>query len=501
MSELWEALQRHAVQQPAAIALQGATQAISYGALPERIEQLKSALLASGCRRFGLLADNSIDWALADLAAGCGEILLVPLPPFFSPQQLMHALQNSGVQAILTDQPQRVAALLGEQAERLPLESAGSLSALRLRHVAEPSIPPATAKITYTSGTTGQPKGVCLSRTAMETVAQSLADASQAVAQDRHLCLLPLSTLLENIGGIYVPLLAGATTCILPLAEVGLTGAAALDVAKMAGALSRQRASSAIMVPQLLHALIAALAQGAPRPADLRFVAVGGAPVSPRLLAQAQQIGLPVFEGYGLSECASVLAVNAPGANLPGSVGKLLPHVRLKFAADGEILAAGAVFEGYLGLDERPDADGFWPTGDTGYLDAAGYLHLTGRKKNMFITSFGRNVAPEWVERELTVQPVIAQAAVFGEARPWNAAVIVPRALPGVADLPAAVAQAVASANQSLPDYAQIRHWVLTDEAFTPQNGLLTANGRLRRVEILAKFAASLDSLYQEFNA
>ncbi|MBI5918735.1 MAG: AMP-binding protein [Nitrosomonadales bacterium] len=498
MSTLSQALANHAQSRPDAIALQGPADALSYQALADRLEKLRAELASSGIRRLGLLADNSVDWAVADLAALSGGLLLVPLPPFFSPQQLLHAIRNSGLDAILSDQPEQVLTLLGGQGQRSRLQHAGRLELIRLPASAStPALPPHTAKITYTSGTTGNPKGVCLSREAMETVAQSLAQVSQAVPQDRHLCLLPLSTLLENIGGIYVPLLAGATAVIPPLAQVGLRGAAALDIPTMVHALHVNRASSAIMVPQLLHALVAAIAQGAPAPAALRFVAVGGAPVSPSLLAQAQHFGLPIFEGYGLSECASVVAVNAPGARKPGSVGKPLPHVRLKFAADSEIYAGGAVFEGYLGLDEKPDAEGFWATGDTGHLDDEGYLHLTGRKKNMFITSFGRNVAPEWVERELTIQPVIAQAMVYGEARPWNVAIIVPRPLPGV-DLAQALPLAIAAANQSLPDYARIGKWLIASAPFTPQNNLLTANGRLRRAEILTQYGQTVDQLYEE---
>jgi long-chain acyl-CoA synthetase len=494
-----QALARHAEQCPEATALQGADSSLSYAALHARVQHLAGELKAADIRMLGLLADNGIDWAVADLAALAAGIPCVPLPPFFSAQQLAHAIRNSGADVVLTDQPGRMQELLGGQGQPLPLQFTGNLAALRLPvHADAAAVPAHTAKITYTSGTTGQPKGVCLSREAMETVAQSLCQASAANKADRHLCLLPLSTLLENIGGIYVPLLAGACSCILPLRQVGLQGASALDVNVMLRAMHAQRASSVIMVPQLLHALVAALGTGGAAPATLRFIAVGGAPVSPRLLAAAQQYGLPVFEGYGLSECASVVAVNAPGAIKPGSVGKPLPHVKLRFAGDSEILVGGAVFEGYLGLDEMPGSDGYWATGDTGYLDTDGYLHLTGRKKNMFITSFGRNVAPEWVERELTIHPVIANAAVFGEAKPWNVALIVPRALPGIADRDAAIAEAVNTANRGLPDYAQVRKWLVADEPFTVDNGLLTSNGRLRRAEIRVRYETALDKLYGE---
>ncbi len=493
-----QALARHAGQRPEAIAIQDGDSALGYADLYARVQHLAGELQAGNINMLGLLADNGIDWAVADLAALSAGIPCVPLPAFFSAQQLVHAIGNSGVDVVLTDQSGRVQEFLGGQGQPLPLKFSGNLAALRLpAHDDAAALPAHTAKITYTSGTTGQPKGVCLGREAMETVAQSLCEASAANETDRHLCLLPLSTLLENIGGIYAPLLAGACSCILPLRQVGLQGASALDTGVMLQAMHAQRASSAIMVPQMLHALVAALGMGGKAPATLRFIAVGGAPVSPRLLAAAQQYGLPVYEGYGLSECASVVAVNTPGANRPGSVGKPLPHVKLRFADDGEIFVGGAVFEGYLGLAEKPGDDGYWATGDTGYLDDEGYLHLSGRKKNMFITSFGRNVAPEWVERELTIHPVIANAAVFGEAKPWNVALIVPRNLPGV-DRDSAIAEAVAAANRGLPDYAQVRHWLVVDEPFTVHNGLLTSNGRLRRAEIQARYEAAMNELYGE---
>ena len=497
MNLLFRAVTRHAQQWPDAPALQGTEYALSYAELAQQLQRVGSALRKAGVNALGLLADNGVAWAVADLSALFANILLVPLPPFFSAQQLQHAIRDSGVDAILTDQPERVEELLSGKCRRVVSDAFGGLHLMQLTLTSSVDIPAHTAKITYTSGTTGQPKGVCLGRDAMESVAQSLCNASLAGPEDRHLCVLPLSTLLENIGGIYVPLLAGACSCVLPLRQVGLQGAAALDVGQMLKSLHESRASTIIMVPQMLHAMVTALGMGTPVPSQLRFIAVGGAPVAPRLLARAQQLGLPVYEGYGLSECASVVALNAPGCNKPGSVGRPLPHVRLKFADDGEIKVGGAVFSGYLGLAESADAEGFWSTGDMGYLDDEGYLHLSGRKKNMFITSFGRNVAPEWVERELTIHPAIAQAAVFGEAQPWNAAVLVPRPLPGV-EMKSAVDEALAAANQALPDYARIKKWVVASEPFTPQNGLLTANGRLRRDEIWSRYEAAVGKLYED---
>ena len=205
------------------------------------------------------------------------------------------------------------------------------------------------------------------------------------------------------------------------------------------------------------------------------------------------QLGLPGYEGYGLSEAASVVAVNRPGDTRPGTVGRPLPHVRLRFAADGEIEVGGSLFSGYLGDgEEKPGR--FWPTGDIGHLDDEGFLHLTGRKKHIFITAFGRNIAPEWVERELTVTGAIAQAVVYGEARPFNVAVLVPR----MAADAAVIAQTVAQANARLPDYARIRRWLLADAPFSLANGQWTGTGRPRRQAIWKAYAERIRAMYAE---
>jgi long-subunit acyl-CoA synthetase (AMP-forming) len=133
-------------------------------------------------------------------------------------------------------------------------------------------------------------------------------------------------------------------------------------------------------------------------------------------------------------------------------------------------------------------------TGDLGHFDADGFLHIAGRRKNVFITSFGRNVSPEWVETELEAHAAVAQAAVFGEARPWNVAVVVPAP---AADA-TAIAAAIARANAGLPDYARISDWILAHEPFTPANGLLTANGRTRRAAIFDLYRDRIDARYDE---
>lgn len=492
MSRVIAALRENARATPTRIAVDDGRAAMSYGQLARAVDQAAGQLRKSvpHGRRLGLLADNSCAWVIADLAALAAGIAIVPLPTFFSAAQIAHALRQADVGYLLLDDPRRSAGILPPDSceARASIEH---LAGIELPAVAAAAVVPAgTWKITFTSGTTGEPKGVCLGANELETTAQSLLDASGCGADDRHLCLLPLATLLENIGGVYAPILAGATVLAPSLARLGFSGSSSLDVSGFIGALHAWQPTSLIAVPQLLQVLVRAAQGGVALPHSLRHVAVGGAPLTLRMLHQARAVGLPVYEGYGLSECASVVAVNRPDAARPGSVGKPLPHIRIAFAEDGEILVGGAAMRGYLGEPARPDDS--IATGDLGHLDSDGFLHLTGRKKNLFVTAFGRNVAPEWVECELAARPPIAQAAVFGEARPFNTAVIV--AQPSASDQ--AIDAAIADANRHLPDYARVQAWIPATAMFSADNGLATANGRLRRMEIFARYAERIEAIY-----
>jgi acyl-CoA synthetase (AMP-forming)/AMP-acid ligase II/pyrroloquinoline quinone (PQQ) biosynthesis protein C len=417
-------------------------------------------------RVLGLLADNGPDWLALDLAAERAGIPLVPLPAFFTLEQMQHAADASGMDMLYTQSPATAAALGFEPAP---------VASWYRREAASVDLPAGTAKISFTSGTTGTPKGVCLGAEQQHALAQSLAAALRPLDLKRHLCLLPLPVLLENVAGARTARLAGADCALPPLAAVGLAGATGFDPLACLAAIERERAESVILLPQMMLALTLALEAGAPRPAALRFAAVGGAKVSSALLERARAAGLPVYEGYGLTECASVVALNLPGADRPGSVGRPLAHVRVAVSQEREIVVSGV------------------RTGDLGRLDGDGFLYVEGRRKHLIITSFGRNVAPEWPEAELTAGGILAQAAVFGEARPQLCAVLVPR---DAAATDASIAAEVRRANARLPDYARIAHWLRADTAFAAADGLATANGRARRDAIWSRYAERLDSLY-----
>lgn len=472
-----------------AIALDDGRRHWTFGQLEDETRALALRLGADGTRVLATLLDNSPAWIVADRAAMRAGVVHVPLPVFFTPEQIGHALAAAGVDTVLTAAP---VAARWPQAPAGPCEVAGMPLVLMRLPARSPAMPAGTAKITFTSGTTGAPKGVCLDDAAMRAVAEGLVEAMEPLAIRRHLCALPFAVLLENIAGVMAPLRRGATCVALPLAELGLAGSSNFDAARFQAVVEAQQPHSLILLPQMLRLWTAYLAHhGLRAAASLRLVAVGGAAVGRPLLEAARAVGIPAHEGYGLSEGASVQTLNLPGADRPGSAGRALPHARLRVGAEGEIEVAGSLFLGYLGgcADPASAPDGWWPTGDLGHIDIDGFLHIDGRRKNLLITAFGRNVSPEWVETALRGQDAIAQAVVFGDGEPALSAVL----WPVRSDAPDTVLQAaVDRANATLPDYARIHHWVRGQADFSVATGLATANGRPQRIAILQSHAAAL---------
>lgn len=494
MSErLFQALQRRPEARVLVVAPEQAQAdaGLTGAALMAAVEALADWLSRHNTRVLAVLADNGPAWAIADLAALWGGLVHLPLPGFFSPEQLTHALETTGTDSLLTDTPARIEGL------GLDFTAAGTWHGLTLmrRQVAAVSLPSGTAKISFTSGSTGRPKGVCLSAAGLMDTAEAVAAALAHLPLERHLAVLPLALLLENVAGVYAPLLRGTEVALPSLAQVGWQGMSGFDPHALAIRVDEYQASSAILVPELLKAWTQYLSATRQRaPAHLRFVAVGGARSDAGLLAWARDAGLPAYEGYGLTECGSVVSLNRPGQDLPASVGQALAHVAIDVARDGEIRIRSRAFLGYLrdAALAGPGSGQVWPTGDLGHLDDEGFLHLNGRRKNLLITAYGRNVAPEWVEAALTAQPEIAQAMVVGDGRPWLAGVLVPA--PGVDSNQ--LSRAVARANHTLPDYARLGDWI-SATPFTPHNAMLTGNGRPRRDAIATHYAAALAALYQ----
>ena len=434
-----------------------------------------------------ILADNMPEWLAIDMATQALDVVLVPLPSFFTPAQWLHVIDAAAVQAIFCADPAHAQAL--GFTRKVPFE--GRLGLYEsAREITDRADLRGVQKITFTSGTTSQPKGVCLSTVQQWDVAQALQRQLAPLDIRRHLNLLPFAVLLENIAGAYTALLSGATDICLPLAETGLAGASQFDPVVCLEAIARHQAESIILLPQMLQALVAAAGVNDSRIRSLKFIAVGGAKTPVALIHAARAKGFPVFEGYGLSECSSVVSLNLPGADRPGSCGKPLSNRRVRIAPDGEIEVGGQGIAPYLG--EAPREQEWLASGDLGHLDDDGFLYIDGRKKNVLISAYGRNISPEWPESILLGAGPIGQAAVFGDARPYLVAAIVPASREVGAE---ALQAAVNRANQQLPDYARIRHWFCT-LPFGTADATATANGRPRREAIALRCQKQISDAY-----
>lgn len=492
MNRLFEELEKRACRAPGSVVLETADRSLNISELLAEVQEVRFLLRAGGYRTVALYADNSPEWVVVDLACQGEDICLIPLPTFFSAQQVSHVINSAGVDLLLYQH---------DLASRLPGELAAdgacfpvvpSLTGLPLAITRDARVPQETAKITFTSGSTGEPKGVCLSSDHCLNVAASLARATGLQAP-RHLCVLPLPVLLENIAGVYAPLLVDGHILSPPLQDLGFEGSSGVNPGKFLAALSHYQPETLILVPQLLALLDKALAMGWQAPGSLRFIAVGGARVAASLVERVRARGLPVYEGYGLSECASVVSLNCPGRDRPGTSGQVLGHLKVSDHA-GQLRVSGNAFLGYL---NQPDS--WYPqyvdTGDIGRVDADGYVTIEGREKNLIINSYGRNISPEWVESELAATGTFRQAVVFGDGRPYCTALLYPLD-EHCCDV--AVQSAVDAVNARLPDYARVCDWARLPGPLTAADGLLTDNGRPRRNRIETAFGHLIDTLYPD---
>lgn len=469
------------------IALTNETDELSYSELIHRVKDESQWLSGLDVKVVALHGQNSIDWVILDLACQEAGLVCVPLPTFFSDDQIEHCLLQAGVELILSDQ-KNFDTFIGESFNLSSLEERSSFHVWRIHNANHGEFPKGTQKITFTSGSTGSPKGVCLSAKHQWQVAQSLADVIE-IRNPRHLCLLPLSTLLENIAGVYNPLLCGGCVVLVNDAERGLSGSSGLAMNRLLACIKRVQPETMILIPQLLTELISACEQGWQPPAFIKFVAVGGAKVSPGLISIAHKYGIPVYQGYGLSECGSVVALNTPKEQHVDSVGRVLPHCTVSIKSS-EIVVTEPCHLGYLG-----EPDSWYPdsvsTGDIGTLED-GWLKIDGRQKNILITSFGRNVSPEWVESELMSMPLLSHCMVVGDGKPHLGALVSAPSMVSNTD----IREWVERVNEHLPDYARVLVWQrITESSLTKY---ATPNGRLQRAHAAETFKHQIDNFYSD---
>jgi long-chain acyl-CoA synthetase len=416
------------------------------------------------------------------------------------------------------------------------------------------------ATLVYTSGTTGRPKGVMLSHgNILANVRAGLASV-EVEPNDCFLSFLPLSHMLERTIGYYLPLVAGCRVAyarsIADLADdmiqvrptilvsvprvfervqarIQETLAAApplkrwlLDLVLTLGwrrhLHSRGRApwSPGLLVQPVLDALA-----GAPVRARLggrlRFAISGGAPLPEAVGRFIIALGVEILQGYGLTETSPVISVNRPGDNEPGSVGPPLPGVQIRIGADDELLARGpSVMQGYWHDPDTTraliDAAGWLHTGDQARIGPRGHITITGRLKDVLVLSTGEKVSPADLEQALVASPLVEQVMVIGDGRPYLSALVVPK--PQVlARMAATLGLAGATADEDLrrhpaierdllgrlqphlsafPGYAKLVRLALAEAPWTLENGLMTPTLKLKRREILRRYAGDLERLY-----
>ncbi len=478
MRKLFDALNRHALEAGDRIAVSDSAGAIRRGELLGKASGL-AANIKSQPGTIGILAPNGIDWVIAQLGCVLAGKIAVPLPTFFSSAQLGHVVRAASVGLILTT----------DQTMKLTLQSGVKTSLIgdQLVYAGSTEFADGFGQIIFTSGSTGQPKGVRHESGQIAWSAEALANATGATAKDTYLSVLPLSLLLETICSIFIPAMLGAYVHFdSDLAEqVGHGNAKGISKA-----FDLRQPTTSVVVPQLLKQWVGELQTAGNRaPTSLRFVAAGGAPVPQQVAEAAWKLGIPVHEGYGLSECCSVVSLNRPGDRRPDTAGRPLGGLDVSID-DGEIVVDGpSITDGYLGQGpaQRP-----WRTGDLGAIDQNGFLKIHGRRDSLIVTSYGRNISPEWIETMLLGDLRIAFCAVVGHGQPHLTVVLVPSG-PGEAWFAKAsyddVLDLIAACCSSAPEYAVPRACVVSSLQEALGNQLLT-NGRPARKQI-EKFVAA----------
>nr|WP_237695056.1 AMP-binding protein [Streptomyces sp. SID5468] len=395
-------------------------------------DRIAGQLPAGRAPRIGVICGNTPEFVVTDLALLALRATGIPVPLAFTREQAASLLD--GADLCLTD---------AQGAARLAEWGADAVLPAGCPVVAADLTAPATvpyrltgadgdwiSKVIHTSGTTSRPKGVRIRAHGVDALLGSLREVMPAGAFTRYLSFVPFSLLIEQVTGLYMVLLDGGCLTLLPssAALVGTdAGAGEAALPYLAAARPTAVVATPALVAVVADAARRARAAGADIPRTLfgtataPLICCGGAPVHPGTLRELDALGLPVHEGYGLSENSSVVSWNTPDARRIGTVGRPLPHVRVKVADDGELLVSStSLFAGYTRDDPSSCLlrDGWLHTGDLAAIDADGFITVTGRKKNIIITAAGRNVAPEWVEAQYARLPFVQAVAVVGNGLP-----------------------------------------------------------------------------------
>jgi long-chain acyl-CoA synthetase len=534
---------------------EGGWRRISYPALGAGVRQLAKGLMDLGIEagdRIAILSNTRAEWTLADFGAICAGAVVVPVYQTNSPEECRYVLEHAGAVAIFCEDEEQLAKLREIRSELPALrhviafegtpEDALSMETLRDRGgdvsderlderiaaIAEDDV----ATIVYTSGTTGPPKGCMLTHANLTSVVEVVREQLEPAPGDVTYVFLPLAHALTRVVQLFA--IATGIECAywrrdpkLIVQDVAIIApthlpsvprifekvhAAATSRVHEAGGLKlelfrwafrvgravsarerRGRRPGRLLAAQ--HAIADALVLGKVRAlfgGRLKLAITGAAPIDEEILEFFYAAGVPVLEGYGMTETAAVVTLNTLREHKLGTVGRPLPGCEVRIADDGEVVMHGpGIFAGYHRDEESTRAvlhDGWLHSGDLGELDGDGYLRITGRKKDLIITSSGKNISPSNIESALAQSRWISHAVVFGDRRPYLTALLTIDP-----DEAAALAEKVGAADADLAALA-------ADPAVRKelQTAVDEANRRFARIEQVKRFAVLDRDLSQD---
>jgi long-chain acyl-CoA synthetase len=500
------------------------------------------------------LSENRYEWVLADLAIHMAGAVHVPIHSTLAGPQIAWQIRHSGAKVVLVSGPAQVAKLaaIGQHAadcpgaqslksdiawvsydpcsESLAGQPIRSLTDLLAAAPIDKGIEAACharnggvtadslATILYTSGTTGEPKGVMLTQANLASNAVATVQAFGSAPDKTRLNFLPLSHIFARTCDLYCWLVEGSRMAIAESRETVIADCQAVQPTYLNG------------VPHFYDRIYRGLADAGKRdqPGAVKALlggaieqcCAGGAALPDYLYDFFHGQGVPLLQGYGLSESSPVITLSTRDQTRRGSCGRAIPGVEIKIAADGEILTRGPhVMRGYY---DNPAAtaevldDGWLKTGDLGRLDDDGFLYITGRKKEILVTLGGKNIAPVLLESLLTQDPLILQAMIVGDGRPCLGALIVPNydtllaeaARRGLTvttpekimthrEVRALFQERIDARLACVSAAEQVRCFALLPRPFTIEAGELTPKLTLRRKEIAAQYSVEIERLYR----
>ena len=539
---------------------------------------LRQSGLAHG-DRVAILAGNRPEWHMADIAILAAGMVTVPVYATNAASQVGYILGHSGARACFVENVEQLAKVLLWRSQLPELQHVfvidgvtglddGTISSLadlrlsardplttgRLGELVKEVRADDLATLVYTSGTTGPPKGAMITHRNVMATMRSLTSLIELRSDDRYLSFLPLSHITERSISNFGQIVTGAETwfarSVATLAEdlqacrptilfavprvwekfqdgvlerIGEQRGVARRLADRYLDVSAHEHRNLLQAAehQLLDRVVGATIRRQLGLDHARIVACGAAPVHPDLLRWFHHIGIPIAEGYGQTEVSLCTSTNTPSDTRIGSVGRPIPGVSVRIAEDGEILVRGDnVCAGYwrdeAATRELIDADGWLHSGDLGRLDPDGYLHVTGRKKDLIVTSYGKNISPEEIETRLRMAPLIAQAVVIGDDRPYLTALLTidteavaewaagqgrsldMEALADDPDLHAELGRAIERVNAVHSHAEGIRRWRVLPHDLTMACGELTPTLKVKRNVVVGRWADLIEQMYAE---